>query len=137
MQLFVEAARIYSLADGVAATNTLERLAGVAGLRGDSPHAELEAWVDAFRVIQRLRLALNGAQHARGETLHNHLNPATLDEEERRGLKHALRQARNLQARLARDFSVRRCRLRRLIQAQVRRRARSPTLASHGRSGLP
>lgn len=105
VQLFVEAARIYGLAGGVTATNTLERLAGVAAARR-VPASELDAWVDAFRVIQRLRLALNGAQHARGEALHNHLDPATLDEEERRGLKHALRQARNLQARLARDFSV-------------------------------
>jgi len=105
VQLFVEPARIYSLADGVAATNTLERLAGVARARG-IPAAELDAWADAFRAIQRLRLGLNGAQHARSEALHNHLNPAALNDGERRSLKHALRQARNLQARLARDFSV-------------------------------
>jgi CBS domain-containing protein len=105
VQLFVEPARIYSLADGVAATNTLERLAGVAGVRG-IPAAELDALVDAFRVIQRLRLGLNAAQHARSEPLHNHLDPAALNDEARRSLKHALRQARNLQARLARDFSV-------------------------------
>ena len=105
VQLFVEAARIYSLADRVTATSTLERLAGAAGARG-IPAADLDAWIDAFRVIQRLRLGLNAAQHARNESLHNHLNPAALNDEERRSLKHALRQARNLQARLARDFSV-------------------------------
>ena len=105
VQLFVEGARIYSLADGVTATGTLERLAGVTTGRR-FPASELASWANAFRVIQRLRLALNGAQHARGEMLHNHLDPATLVEEERRGLRHALRQARNLQARLARDFSV-------------------------------
>ena len=105
VQLFVEAARIYSLADGIAATNTLERLAGVAAARR-VPAAEIDAWVDAIRLIQRLRLGLNGVQHARGEALHNHLDPTTLDADERRVLKHALRQARNLQARLARDFSV-------------------------------
>jgi CBS domain-containing protein len=105
VQLFVEAARIYSLADGVTATNTLERLAGVAAVRG-IPAAELDAWAGAFRVIQRLRLGLNAAQHARREPLHNHLNPAVLNDDERRSLKHALRQARNLRARLARDFSV-------------------------------
>jgi CBS domain-containing protein len=105
VQLFVEAARIYSLADGVTATNTLERLAGTAGVRG-IPTAELDAWADAFRLVQRLRLGLNAAQHGRSEPLHNHLNPAALSGEERRSLKHALRQARNLQARLARDFSV-------------------------------
>ena len=105
VQLFVEAARIYSLADRVTATGTLERLAGAAGARG-VPATDLDAWIDAFRVIQRLRLGLNAAQHAGNEPLHNHLDPAALDDEERRSLKHALRQARNLQARLARDFSV-------------------------------
>jgi CBS domain-containing protein len=105
IQLFVEPARIYALADGVTATNTLERLAGIAGVRG-RPTADLDAWMDAFRVLQRARLGLNAAQHARGEPLHNYLDPATLGDEERRRLKHALRQARNLQARLARDFPV-------------------------------
>jgi CBS domain-containing protein len=105
VQLFVEAARIYSLADGVTATSTVDRLAGTAGVRG-IPAAELDAWASGFRVIQRLRLGLNAAQHAQNEPLHNHLNPAALEDEERRSLKHALRQARNLQARLARDFSV-------------------------------
>jgi len=105
VQLFVEAARIYGLADGVPATGTLDRLRGVAAARGVPP-VERDAWTDAFGLIQRLRLALNAAQHARGEPLHNHLNPAALDDGERQRLKHALRQARNLQARLTRDFSV-------------------------------
>jgi len=105
VQLFVEAARIYGLAHGVAATGTLERLAGAAGARGIPP-AERDAWADAFGVIQRRRLALNAAQHAQGAPLDNHLDPVALGDGERRALKHALRQARNLQARLARDFSV-------------------------------
>jgi CBS domain-containing protein len=105
VQPFVEAARIFSLADGVTATGTLDRLAGIAGVRGIAA-AELDAWVGAFRLIQVLRLGLNAAQHTRGEPLHNHLNPATLNDGERHSLKQALRQARNLQARLARDFSV-------------------------------
>ena len=105
VQLFVEAARIFSLADGVTATGTLERLAGVAGVRG-IPAADASAWADAFGLIQGLRLRLNAAQHARGEPLHNHLDPGALADGERRDLKQALRQARSLQARLARDFSV-------------------------------
>ena len=121
VQLFVEAARIFSLADGVPATGTLERLAGVAGVRG-IPAADASAWADAFRLIQGLRLRLNAAQHARGEPLHNHLDPGTLTDGERRDLKQALRQARSLQARLARDFCRRRRwrRLRRLIQRKDR-----------------
>ena len=105
VQLFVEPARIYALADGIASTNTPERLAGSARVRG-IPAADLDAWTDAFRVLQGMRLALNAAQHARGEPLQNYLDPATLGDEERRRLRHALRQARNWQARLARDFSV-------------------------------
>jgi CBS domain-containing protein len=106
VQPFVEAARVYALASGVAATNTLERLGGVARVRGVPP-AEAEAWREAFRFIQLLRLRLNDAQRVRGEGLHNHLDPDALNDLERRILKEALRQARKLQGRLARDFSLR------------------------------
>ena len=105
VQLFVETARIYGLADGIATTNTLERLAATAAGRG-IPAREAEAWAGAFRFIQLLRLRLNAAQRARGDPVHNHLDPATLNELERRMLKEALRQARNLQSRLIRDFSL-------------------------------
>ena len=105
VQSFVEPARIYGLADGVTATNTLDRLTAVARARRVQG-VELDAWADGFRFIQRLRLGLNAAQLARGEPLHNHVNPALLTDADRRRLKHALRQARNLRARLARDFSV-------------------------------
>jgi CBS domain-containing protein len=106
VQPFVEGARVYALASRVAATNTLERLGEVARVRGVPP-AEAEAWREAFRFIQLLRLRLNDAQRVRGEALHNHLDPDSLNELERRILKEALRQARKLQARLARDFSLR------------------------------
>jgi CBS domain-containing protein len=106
VQPFVESARIYALASGVAASNTLERIAGVARARG-VPAVEAEAWREAFRFLQLLRLQLNAAQSARGEPLHNHLDPDSLNELNRRILKEALRQARKLQARLARDFSLR------------------------------
>jgi CBS domain-containing protein len=105
VQLFVETARIYSLADGVTATHTHARLAGMAKARNLSGR-EAEAWAEAFRFIQLLRLRLNAAQRARGEPLHNHLDPGTLNDLERHVLKEALRQARHLQSRLARDFSV-------------------------------
>jgi CBS domain-containing protein len=105
VQLFVETARIYSLAEGVTATNTLERLADVGRVKG-RPAADVDAWAEAFRFIQLLRLRLNAAQRARGEAPHNHLDPASLNDLDRRVLKEALRQARKLQSRLARDFSV-------------------------------
>jgi len=105
VQLFVESARIYSLATGVTATNTLDRFAALAKTRLLAG-AEIEAWEESFRFIQLLRVRHNAAQRVRGERLHNHISPAVLNELDRRILKEALRQARNLQARLARDFSV-------------------------------
>jgi CBS domain-containing protein len=71
------------------------------------PPVEADAWREAFRFLQLLRLRLNAAQAARGESLHNHLDPDSLNELDRRILKEALRQARKLQARLARDYSLR------------------------------
>jgi CBS domain-containing protein len=106
VQPFVESLRIYALADGVASTSTLERMAGVARVRS-VPAAEAEAWREAFRFLQLLRLRLNAAQAVRGEPLHNHLDPDSLNELDRRALKESLRQARKLQARLARDYSLR------------------------------
>ena len=105
VQPFVEAARVYALASGATATNTLERFAAAGAARG-IPALEVDAWCEAFRFIQALRLRLNAAQRARGEPMHNHLNPATLNDLERRILREALRQARTLQSRLTRDFAV-------------------------------
>ena len=105
VQLFVESARIYSLLTGVTATNTLDRFAALAKTRLLAG-AEIEAWEESFRFMQLLRVRHNAAQRVRGEPLHNHINPAVLNELDRRILKEALRQARNLQSRLARDFSV-------------------------------
>lgn len=104
VQLFVEAARVYGLAAGSAATNTLERLAVAASARR-IPAGDAATWQDAFRFIQHLRLRLNDTQQLRGEPLHNHLDPDRLDGHERRRLKESLRQAKGLQQRLARDFA--------------------------------
>lgn len=102
VQPFVEAARILALAAGSSATSTVDRLRD-AGRRRGLPPLEVQGWVEAFRALQSLRLRLNAAQWRAGEPPHNHLDPATLDGFERRMLKEALRQARRLQQRLARE----------------------------------
>jgi len=104
VQPFVEAARVYALAGGSTATNTLERLHATARARGLA-EADLEGWRRSFSFIQGLRLRFNAAQRARGERLHNHLDPSTLDDPDRRMLKESLRHARKLQQRLGRDFA--------------------------------
>ena len=91
----------------------------------------------AFRFIQRLRLGLNAAQQARGEPLHNHLDPATLTDADRRGLKQALRAGAQLAVPARPRLLGRRRRLRRLIQRDGCAATSSLTLASNGRSGLP
>jgi CBS domain-containing protein len=103
-QPFVEAARIYALGSGVAATHTVERLELAAQARGMSAQ-ETAARCDAFRAIQRIRLRLHTEQAARGEPMHNFLDPYRLNAIDRRILKESLIQARSLQSRLARDFS--------------------------------
>jgi CBS domain-containing protein len=103
VQLFVEAARIYALANGVDVCNTIGRLRA-SGERARIPAVEIEAWVDAFRFLQTLRLRLNVEQVHGSAALHNFLAPTTLNELDRTVLRESMRQARRLQARLTRDY---------------------------------
>ena len=101
---FVDAARVYALAFGLAQTATAERLRAATGeLRMDA--AEMAAIVDAFFFIQKLRLRMQ-AEPGRAPQAANRLDPDTLNAFERRGLKEAFRQARRLQQRLALDYGL-------------------------------
>lgn len=102
---FVDAARIYSLAHGVAATNTLQRLREIAGPLRIKPQ-DAGAYGDAFLFIQLLRLRLHHAQTERGEALSNKVDPDSLNDLDRRILKEAFRQARKLQTKLGLDYQV-------------------------------
>ena len=105
VQPFVEAARVYALSCGVELTSTAGRLTAAGRVRG-IPEGESAAWCDAFHVIQRLRFELNAGQLEAGGPPHNFLDPDALNPLDRTLLKEALRQARSLQGRLARDFSL-------------------------------
>lgn len=100
--IFVDAARLYSLAHGVAATNTRERLEAV-GARIGLPSAEYEAWVGGFEFLQmlRLRIQLEGGDEGGNP---NRLRLDTLNDIDRRILKEAFRLARLLQQRLHLDY---------------------------------
>ena len=105
---FVDAARIFSLAAGVAATNTVERLRA-AGAASGMPAAEIDAWCNAFEYVQLLRLR---EQHRRQDAAplgNRDANPnvvalATLPDLDRRILKEAMRQIRKVQQRLELDY---------------------------------
>jgi CBS domain-containing protein len=102
---FVDAARVYALAFGLAQTGTAERLrAAAADLRMGPP--EMAAIVDAFFFVQKVRLRI---QARPGTPLHgsaNQIDPQTLNDFERSNLKEAFRQARKLQQRLALDYDL-------------------------------
>jgi len=107
---FVDAARIFSLATGAGKTNTVQRLrASAAALR--VPASEVEAWINAFLFIQMLRLrhhyeAIARREAGAAEELDNRIDPAQLNELDRRILKEAFRQARKVQAKLALDYQL-------------------------------
>ncbi|MBP7003171.1 DUF294 nucleotidyltransferase-like domain-containing protein [Amaricoccus sp.] len=102
---FVDAARILALGRGVAATNTVERLAGVAKAGGISP-ADAEAWIAAYDYIRMLRMRLNEEQVRRGTPLGNRVDPARLNDLDRRILRESFKEARRLQQSVAVAFQL-------------------------------
>jgi CBS domain-containing protein len=103
--LFVDAARIYSLAREITQAGTRARLHEL-GVREALPPQDVKAWIDAFQFIQLLRLRHQHMQDMEGRAMDSRINPDDLNGLERRILKEALRQARELQARLALDHQA-------------------------------
>jgi CBS domain-containing protein len=98
-RLFIDAARVFSLAASVSATGTAPRLR-LGAARLGMPAAEIDAVTEAFYFIQLLRLRASDSG-----TL-NRVNPDSLNEVDRRILKECFRQARKLQTRLALDYQL-------------------------------
>jgi CBS domain-containing protein len=101
-RLFVDCARVFALAHGIAETGTAARLT----LAGDELHVErrhVEATLDAFQYLQLLRLR---QQSASGGGAPNRIDPYALNEIEQRMLKEAFRQAKQLQERLRMTYRL-------------------------------
>jgi CBS domain-containing protein len=102
--IFVDAARVYALAQGVSATNTRERLQAV-GQRLGLQANEHATWIGAFEFLQMLRLRVQLDAPAPGSLADpNRIDLATLNDIDRRILKESFRAARSLQQRLALDY---------------------------------
>lgn len=101
---FVDAARILALANGIAHTNTAQRLTAVAATMqfGD----DAQAMVDAFWFVQSLRLRNQYAVERYGTGQANRIDPDKLNELDRHILKAAFRQARKLQQRIRADYQL-------------------------------
>lgn len=102
--VFVDAARLFALAQGVPATATRERLlASAAAMK--VREAEARSWVDAFEWLQMLRLRRqvgDGGDAAAAQP--NRVDLRTLGAIDERLLKEALRMARALQQRIELDY---------------------------------
>lgn len=101
-RIFVDAARIYALAKGLPQTSTAERLRGCFSAEA----TEAKSAVEAFYLIQRLRLEAQLLHRGSAEEAINRVAPGRLDRVTQAALKEALRVARELQSRLALDYQL-------------------------------
>lgn len=99
-RLFVDCARVFALAVGIAETGTAARLKLAARALDVEPR-HVAATVEAFHYLQLLRLRLQGT---RGSV--NRIDPYSLNEIEQRMLKEAFRQAKQLQDRLRMSYRL-------------------------------
>ncbi|MDP2007344.1 MAG: DUF294 nucleotidyltransferase-like domain-containing protein [Rubrivivax sp.] len=104
--IFVDAARLFALAQGLPLLGTRERLEGAAPGMHVAAH-ESEAWVSAFEFLQGLRLRAqlaDGHASAAPAANPNLIDVATLNDIDRRILKEAVRVARRLLQRVELDY---------------------------------
>jgi CBS domain-containing protein len=104
--IFVDVARMYALAHGISETNTRRRFEAIAVALKAEPQ-ESEAWCSAFEFLQMLRLQVQ-LRPAAAEGLPpanpNLIEPATLNDIDRRVLKECFRVMRRLQQRMELDY---------------------------------
>ena len=102
-RLFVDCARVFALAHGIADTGTAARLR----LAGERLHVEarhVDATVEAFQFLQLLRLRQQELPGTHGNP--NRIDPYALHEIDQRMLKEAFRQAKQLQDRLRMSYRL-------------------------------
>ncbi len=102
-RLFVDAARILALANGIGETGTPQRLRALAE-KGKLGREDIGAIIDGFFFIQQLRLRQQ--ESGTPEGLANRVDPEKLNELDRLILKEAFKQARKLQGRLKLDYRL-------------------------------
>ncbi len=96
---FVEAARVFALANDVPEANTLERMDRLAQ-KGIFDKKDANAWKEAYSLIQAIRMRSHQQQLNRDEPLSNYINPDDLNPLDRRILRESFRQAQRLQQKL-------------------------------------
>lgn len=102
---FTDAARIFMLAHGLTATNTLDRL-DQAVRAGRLEAGDVSAWRIAYDYIQSMRVRKQYEQIVSGADPGNRVSPDELNDLDRRILKEVFRATRKLQAKLASDYQL-------------------------------
>jgi len=100
---FVDIGRIWSLAHGIWATNTAARLRNGGAAIGRAAD-DTAAAIEAFYLVQRFRIQQQVADPDRESA--NRLNPTALNDLNRLMLKHAFKQAKNLQRGLRMQYEL-------------------------------
>jgi CBS domain-containing protein len=101
----VALARWGAMAAGVTSASTVERLREAAGA-GTLPSADAHTLVDAFELINNLRLGHQVDQLRAGQEPDDHVNPAELSPLTRTHLKEAFRAVTAIQKRVGADLSA-------------------------------
>lgn len=96
---FVESIRVFALANGIKAANTLERLDALAEKRVFDKK-DAGAWKESYSLIQAIRMRAHQDMLANDETLTNYIDPDDLNPLDRRILRESFRQAQRLQQKL-------------------------------------
>jgi CBS domain-containing protein len=107
--IFVDAARLYALANGIPAANTRARLAAIGEKLGARPR-EYEGWIGGFEFLQTLRLRVQidialGTPDGLGDSREpNRIDIRKLNTIDRRILKESYRVMREVQQRMQMDY---------------------------------
>lgn len=101
----VDLARIYALADGLPAVNSVERLEAACD-QGSLSEETGSSLVDAFELIGSLRIRHQAQQLVSGEQLDNYLSPDALSRLERDHLKDAFAVIKSLQDTLENRYQA-------------------------------
>jgi CBS domain-containing protein len=100
---FIDAARIWSLAHGVWATNTADRLIGATEAMNRRPE-ETAAAVEAFHLVQRFRFRQQLT--TRDPDQANRVDPSSMSELNQLMLKEVFKEAKRVQQRLRQDYHI-------------------------------
>ena len=101
----MDAARVMALANGIQTPSTATRLRDTAQCVGGSGN-DTEAFIEAFHFIQLMRLRLQHLDLKDGGLGNNRIYIKRLNQLDRRILKEAFKQAKNLQQRLKMTYQL-------------------------------